>query len=183
MLNIMNKGDKFMIFLKYVFLSFIFAGASLIGVLISKKYKNRVEELKSFKEAYNILESKIKFTYEPLGDIFEEIADIYQNNNISSIFKNTSINMKKKDFRLAWNEAVEKNKQQLNLKKDDINIIKSLGNMLGKTDVQGQLSEISLNMNFLDTQIRLAEDEQYKNEKMYRTLGTIVGLAIIIILI
>ena len=172
-----------MIFVKYVFLFFIFACASLIGVLISKKYKNRVYELKSFKEACNVLESKIKFTYEPLGDIFEEIADIYQNNDISNIFKNISINMKKKDFRLAWNEAVEKNKQQLNLKKDDINIIKSLGNMLGKTDVQGQLSEINLNMNFLDTQIRLAEEEQHKNEKMYRTLGTIVGLAIIIILI
>ena len=55
--------------------------------------------------------------------------------------------------------------------------------MLGKTDVQGQLNEINLNMNFLDTQIRVAEEEQHKNEKMYKTLGTIVGLAIIIILI
>ena len=172
-----------MIFVKYIFLSFIFASASLIGIMFSKKYKNRVEELKSFKEACNVLESKIKFTYEPLGDIFEEIADIYQNNQISNIFKNTNINMKNKDFRLAWNESIEKSKQQLNLKKEDINIIKSLGNMLGKTDVQGQLSEISLNMNFLDTQIRLAEEEQHKNEKMYKTLGTIVGLAIIIILI
>ena len=55
--------------------------------------------------------------------------------------------------------------------------------MLGKTDVEGQLSEIKLNMNFLDTQIMNAEEYCKKNEKMYRTLGTIFGLAIIIILI
>ena len=172
-----------MIFLKYIFLSFIFAGASLIGMIISKKYRNRVDELKKIKEACNILESKIKFTYKPLGDIFEEIADIFKDTNISNIFRNISINMKEKDFRLAWNETIENSRKLLNLKKEDINILKSLGNMLGKTDVQGQLNEISLNMNFLDTQIRLAEEEQHKNEKMYKTLGTIVGLAIIIILI
>lgn len=38
-------------------------------------------------------------------------------------------------------------------------------------------------MSFLDKQIKTAEEECKKNEKMYRTLGTIVGLAIVIILI
>ena len=49
--------------------------------------------------------------------------------------------------------------------------------------MQGQLSEINLHISFLDKQISVAEEECKKNEKMYRTLGTIFGLAIIIILI
>ena len=49
--------------------------------------------------------------------------------------------------------------------------------------MQGQLNEINLTMDFLDTQIQEAEIECRKNEKMYRSLGTIFGLAIIIILI
>lgn len=53
----------------------------------------------------------------------------------------------------------------------------------GKTDVEGQLSEISLTSNFLETQIAKSEEECKKNEKLYRTLGTIVGLAIVIILV
>ena len=36
---------------------------------------------------------------------------------------------------------------------------------------------------FFETVQQLKAEEQHKNEKMYRTLGTIVGLAIIIILI
>ena len=60
-----------MMFFKYTVLFFIFSFCALIGNLISKKYKNRVKELKKFKEIFSIIESKIKFTYEPLGDIFE----------------------------------------------------------------------------------------------------------------
>ena len=172
-----------MIFFKYSILFFIFLIATLIGNLFSKKYRNRVEELKSFKEAFNILESKIKFTYEPLGDIFEEIYSLFYKNKISYIFKEKKKNMIKSDFKKSWEDAIEANKQNFDLNYEDINTIKKLGNMLGKTDIQGQLSEISLNMNFLDTQIAYAEESRKKNEKMYRTLGTIFGLAIIIILI
>ena len=172
-----------MIILKYIFLFFIFSGVTLIGNLISKKYKYRVKELKDFKEMCNILDSKIKFTYEPLGDILNEISGLFQNNVISKILDKTTLELKNNTFKLAWETGIDSQKSALSLNDEDINVIKGLGNMLGKTDIQGQLSEIELTMDFLDTQIRDAENECKKNEKMYRSLGTIVGLAIIIILI
>lgn len=173
-----------MLILKYIILFLIFLGVAFIGNIFSRKYKNRVEELKSLKEAYNILESKIKFTYEPLADIFEEISDILKNkNNIYKIFRNTSIGMKNNDFQTAWENSINENRANLNFNEQDIKVLQGLGNMLGKTDVQGQLGEINLNMNFIDTQIREAENEQIRNEKMHRSLGTIIGLAIVIILI
>ena len=36
--------------------------------------------------------------------------------------------------------------------------------------------------NFLDEQIRQAQEEKNKNEKLYQKLGTIGGLALVIIL-
>ena len=172
-----------MIFLKYSILFIIFLIVAYIGNLISKKYRNRVDELKSFKEAFNILEAKIKFTYEPLGDIFEEISNLFYKNKIKSIFEDAKKYMKKMELKSSWDVSIDENKQKLSLNNEDIKVIKNLGNMLGKTDIQGQLSEIKLNMSFLDTQIICAEEECKKNEKMYRSLGTIFGLAIIIILI
>lgn len=47
----------------------------------------------------------------------------------------------------------------------------------------GQVSEIKLIDNFLDTQIEKAEQDRKKNEKMYKTLGVTVGLAIVVILV
>lgn len=172
-----------MIILKYIVLSFLFLSTSLIGTLVSKKYRTRVVNLKEFKEVCNILESKIKFTYEPLGDIFKEIISMLKNESIRKILESTTENLKNNDFNLAWESAVEKQKEILNFKDEDISIIKRLGNMLGKTDVDGQISEINLTKEFLDTQIQEAEIECRKNEKMYRSLGTIFGLAIVIILV
>ena len=172
-----------MIIVKYTFLFFIFLGVSLIGSLIAKKYKSRVKELKDFKEICNILESKIKFTYEPLGEILEETSELMHENRMSKVLEHARLDLRENNFKVAWEKGIDSQKNLLNLKEEDIGIIKGLGNMLGKTDIQGQLSEIELTMDFLDTQIKDAENECKKNEKMYRTLGTIVGLAIVIILI
>ena len=48
--------------------------------------------------------------------------------------------------------------------------------------MDGQISQIDVTNTFLNLQIDKAEKEKFKNEKLYKTLGTIVGLAIIIVL-
>lgn len=49
--------------------------------------------------------------------------------------------------------------------------------------LSGQVNEIKLIDSFLNVQIEKAEQEKRKNEKMYKTLGVTVGLAIVIVLI
>ena len=58
-----------------------------------------------------------------------------------------------------------------------------MGKMLGKTDLNGQISEIELTEAFLETQIIDAQNEKNKNEKLYKNLGMITGVGIIVILI
>lgn len=53
----------------------------------------------------------------------------------------------------------------------------------GKTDVEGQVSQIELTITFINNQISKAELEREKNEKLYKTLGGIIGLALVIILV
>lgn len=169
-------------FFKLIILFTIFGASTSLGFLLSKKYKNRVLELREFKNAINILETKIKFTYEPIPNIFSEISKIIKL-NISEIFKRSSEYIGENTTFEAWNKAIEELRLSLCLNNEDINIIKNLGKMLGKTDVEGQISEIELVSGFIDKQIIKAEEERTKNEKMYRSLGTIVGIAIVIILI
>ena len=69
------------------------------------------------------------------------------------------------------------------IKKEDKNSIKTLGKLLGKTDVEGQINQIQLVNSFLEQQINEATEAKNKNEKMYQKLGAIVGLIIVIVLI
>ncbi len=81
----------------------------------------------------------------------------------------------------AWKKALQKVK--LNFKDEDIKALENLGKLLGKTDIDGQLSRIEVTQKFLDEQIKNAEEEQIKNEKLFKSLSIITGLAIVIILI
>ena len=81
----------------------------------------------------------------------------------------------------AWAFALDRSNTNMNI--EDLEILKNLDKMLGKTDAEGQLSEIELMKNFIDVQIKKAEEEQVKNEKLYKSLGITVGLALVIILI
>ena len=60
--------------IKYFILFIILVLCSLIGRYLSKKYVIRVNELEKMKNALNMFQSKIKFTYEPIPEIFGEIA-------------------------------------------------------------------------------------------------------------
>ena len=64
-----------MLIIKYVILFLLLLASSHIGILISKKYQNRVKELKELKADFNMFLTKIKMTYEPIPQIFEEIGN------------------------------------------------------------------------------------------------------------
>ena len=74
-----------------------------------------------------MLKTKIKFTYEPLPDIFNEIS-ANMPKNISELFLNASIKMRKMPATEAWNSSI--NMTTLNLTREDINIVRDLGKLL-----------------------------------------------------
>lgn len=55
--------------------------------------------------------------------------------------------------------------------------------MLGQTDITGQLNKIKLTKEFLDRQIAESIDEERKNTKLYKSLGAVCGLMLVIILV
>ena len=169
-----------MLIIKYFILFVLLTSSGYIGILISKKYDNRVKELKQMQNALSMLSTQIKFTYEPLPKIFLDISEKLDS-NIGNLFKYAYENMENNIAGEAWIYSVENN--YTNLNKEDKEIIKGLGNLLGQVDVDGQLKEIQLVENFLTSQIEKAEQEKKKNEKLYKTLGITVGLAIVVILI
>lgn len=113
--------------LKYILLCIVFLSSVLVGRNMAKKYYNRVLDLKEFKNSLNILKTKIRFTYEPIPEIFTQIVDT-TNHPTRNIFKDTTKYIENLPTKDAWIKAVEKNK--LNFTKEDIEIIKNLGKLL-----------------------------------------------------
>ena len=166
--------------IKYFMLLLVLITSSLIGRFIAKKYSYRLEELEEIKNILNVFKSKIRFTYEPIPEIFREIASNAQE-NIGQIFEKAGKNMQDFSAGEAWEKAVQTS--ETNLTNEDLHVLLMLSKMLGQTDIEGQISQIEITENFLEKQIKEAQQEKNRNEKLYRKLGTTIGLAIVIILI
>ena len=165
--------------IKYLLLVAIFGLSTAIGMTISKTYENRVIELKEFKNILNIMKTKIKFTYEPLAEIFKQIANNNET-NVEKIFGQMANQITYFQTREVWENCIQE--ADISINQEDKDILKKLGKLLGQTDVDGQISEIDVTENFLNMQIEKAEEEKKKNQKIYKTLGITVGLIFVIIL-
>ena len=165
---------------KLFILFIIFVLSNLIGKMVAGKFRYRLEELQEMKNALSIFKTKIKFTYEPIPEIFGEISSNLHT-NISKIFKNANEGMVTQSAGQAWEEAVRTSQNYMN--KEDKNIMQMMGKMLGQSDIDGQISQIEVTEEFLNRQIEEAEKEKTKNEKLYQKLGTILGLTLVTILI
>ena len=165
--------------IKYLILFLILIISTLIGRTMAKKYVYRVEELEEIKVALNILKTKIRFTYEPIPEIFTEIAQ-NTTKNIKNIFVNAKEKMKESTAETAWQESVDE--AIANLNNEDKWAIKTLAKLLGQTDSEGQISQIEITEKFIEEQIQDAISARQKNEKLYTRLGTILGMTIVIIL-
>ena len=165
--------------IKYILLIGIFGLSTGIGLVISKSYENRVVELREFKNILNIMKTKIKFTYEPLAEIFKQIANKNET-NIEKIFSQMAIQMTYSQTKEVWEYCIQE--ADISINQEDKDILKKLGKLLGQTDVEGQVSEIEVTENFLNMQIDKAEEDKKKNQKIYKTLGVTLGLIFVIIL-
>ena len=170
--------------IKIVILALIMILTTKIGIEKASTYTVRLEELNKFKESLCFLKTKIEFTYEPLNEIFKEISSfVYENKeNIYKELTSKAIDDgSDNSLFLSWQNAT---KTILNsVKNEDLIIIRNFGKLLGKTDKQGLISEIELTKTLIEKQIKNAEEEKIKNEKLYKSMGIVTGLGICIILI
>lgn len=114
-------------FIKYCMLFFVFLSSTLIGKYISQKYSFRLEELEEMKNALNMFKSKIKFTYEPIPEIFNEISQDTCK-TISALFGKAKEKMKQETASEAWEQAIDE--LEGNINQEDKQTVKTLSKLL-----------------------------------------------------
>ncbi len=130
-----------------------------LGVQVSKQYKNRYIELKEMKNALNAFKTKIKYERQPIQEVFLEVSKNLET-NVKEVFTLASEYLKNNPADISWTKALED--ADTYMLEEDIRVLKILNKLLGKTDIEGQLSQIDLTTNFLDTQIAKARRRMCK---------------------
>lgn len=84
-------------------------------------------------------------------------------------------------FSAAWSKAVRESR--LRLTDGDRSLLMRIGNILGTTDCEGQLSTLSGILAEIDKAIEDAEEQYHAKGRLYRSLGAIAGAAIAVIIV
>lgn len=162
----------------------VVCATSFLGYFYSKDCGKRPNQLRDLQALFQMFENEISFLSNLLTDAFNRIYKT-SNSEISVIFKDTALILEN-DGSIgaseAWSNAINGNIKKTALNKEDEEILISFGKMLGNSDLEGQIKNIRLTECQLKLQEQKAEEYKKKNESMYKALGVLCGLAIVIIM-
>ena len=158
----------------------VFYAGLFWGIFKSGELSKREKSLRDIRTALNVLESEIVFSSHYLKHAFMKISEIC---SCGALFSDTAEKMEEDGILKAWEYAVEKNKKKLVLKNSDAEIIKILGSQLGMSDREQQVKNIRHVDALLGQALEEAREEYHKSAKLYRSMGILGGLFIIILLL
>ena len=71
--------------IKIILLIMVMVMCSFLGIIKANRFKLRVVDLCEMKKALNLIITKMRYTYEPLPELFKEVSREL-NKNIANIF-------------------------------------------------------------------------------------------------
>lgn len=162
----------------------ILIASTSIGLLMAWKYKVRVGQLKEIRRLFQLIETEIFYTATPILEVLEKIS-IQASPPIANIFKEIIREIKKREGRTLgkiWSSAFDKGREYTGFTKEDLVAINYFGNILGTSDQESQIKNGKLVQSQLGKLEEGAQKDFIRNEKLFKNLGILLGLTIVIIL-
>ena len=173
-----------MILLKISGSILILLSTSLLGYIYGSSYRDRVNNLVLLENCIRILETEIIYGANPLP---EALVNVYRkgNSKVSFVFKEISDQLiLNKGTVLECFQSIENIlKEKLKFNDDDIEMFFTLGRTIGASNRIDQEKNFKLLLVQIETLETGAREARDKNEKLYKSLGVLLGLVIVIILL
>ena len=155
-------------------------GAGALPVRIMDK---RIGTIQSLLCALEIMERELSFRMPLLEEILSAAAcsTLGPTQRFLSACRKELENNLEKPFAEIWSRAARE--QLVALKKSDLDLINTLGGVLGRYDSDGQRQAIGQIRCHFERLLLNAETERRSQGKVYRVLGTAVGSFLVILLL
>lgn len=161
----------------------VVAATSWIGLETAQRFQRRPRQLREIQSSLQMLETEISYVLTPLPKAMETIARSIDGltGNFFAVVRHQIIN-NPGSIREAWSKGMEYLREHGALSECDENILRNFGSTLGISDRQDQIKHLKLVMAQLANAETSAWEEKAKNERMFKALGLLGGLAIVILL-
>ena len=155
-----------------------------MGMMWARVYEKRPRQLTSLEEALLLLETEITYGSTPLTEAMELVArQCYP--EVSSVFRQTAFELKKMEGATAneaWARSVDAFFPGSALTDGDLQVLRRFGVSLGNSDREDQVKHLELARNQLKMAASQAEIAAGKTAVVYKYLGFLGGLFLVLVL-
>ena len=160
----------------------VVVSSSWIGFLIANQFVLRPQQLHQLQTALQMLETEISYGITPLPEAFNKLASNLSN-PIDKIFKLAQQKLNEGyTAPEAWSIALKEVFPQTELNKEDQQVLLDLGHNLGQSTSDDQLKYLNLVQRKLEGLYQEAIDERQVKVKLWRYLGVLTGLFLVILI-
>lgn len=168
---------------KIIISFFIVSLSTYIGILKSNKLKSREYILREMVTFLGLVENEIRYMMSILPNAYES-ARQKLNTELKEVVGNIVVDMLNVNDINKIDESIVLNISKINsLSEYDKNVFVSTLKSLGRSDLDSQINIIENGKSILQNQIKEATDIKLKNSKLYKTVGMISGIMIVVIFI
>lgn len=168
-----------------IVLGIIFLLCSLAGVWIDEDQRKRIKELESFVYLFELLKGEIDYQLTPLKEACMQISQ-RDHQGIGKIFMQFAKRLETKesaDLNDMWKQSLEDYRGKLYLKETDYEILESFSQACGYLDKNMQKRNLDYVIEKLDHERKVSQEKYERCSKLNKSLGVLIGAAIVIFLI
>ncbi|SDO09455.1 stage III sporulation protein AB [Paenibacillus sp. yr247] len=170
--------------LKFVGGVLIIGAATLFGFLKAAHYVRRPKQIRGLISALGRMETEITYALTPLPEAFSSLSKQVAE-PLASLFRLTSERLLTSDgtsTREIWQKSVNDVWTRTSMKQAEQDVVLQLGSVLGLTDRSDQIKHLRLAISQLQTEEIESREDQRRYEKMWKSLGVLIGALIVILM-
>ncbi|MCR8642423.1 stage III sporulation protein SpoIIIAB [Paenibacillus sp. N1-5-1-14] len=162
----------------------ILSAGTIFGFYQALQYARRPRQIRQAIGMIQRLETEISYGFTPLPDAFAHASSSFAE-PYASMLAEAADGLHAPDGKSTqeiWGQAVKRAWGRSSMKRNELDILLQLGSTLGATDRIDQVKHMRLAISQLQVEEDIARDEQGRYEKMWRSLGVLMGALIVILM-
>jgi len=162
----------------------VVAALSILGEVGAASLRERTLALRRIQAALEVLQTEISFLQTPLPEAFHRVGQL-TGGSVGEFFITAGRRVQDSGLpaERGWREALEEFSASTSLAGEDTEILRGLGKTLGISDRLDQSRHLSLARERLAALEAQAREVEARNSRLYRYLGILSGLALVLLLL
>ena len=163
----------------------IVLSASALGMIKGQELQKRLSDMLEIKRIFIILKSQIEYTRSTFPAVFGQMA-----RRCDGIYKEWLLYLAKElnkcqanRIRNIWEDGVDEVLFKTQLKKTELELIKSVGTNLGQLDIESQTNAICLFLEQWEETIQKTRADLDAKKRLSNLLGVLGGAFLVILLV